>query len=119
MVDRELSLDALAASLRVLADPNRLRIIDALLDGERCNCELGGSLGLPANLVSHHLRSLEQAGFVLARRDPDDARWIHYRVVAPQLDALLAAVGRRLKARPMAPRRTRACSAATVTTRST
>jgi ArsR family transcriptional regulator len=92
MPTRRRDLEALAAKLKVLADPNRLCILDALLDGERCNCELGGALGLPANLVSHHLRVLERAGFVLARRDPADARWIHYRAISGALDQFAAAV---------------------------
>jgi ArsR family transcriptional regulator len=87
----------LAVKLKVLADPNRLRILDALLDGERCNCELGDTLGLPANLVSHHLRTLERAGFVLARRDPADARWIHYRAISGALDQFAAAVQGQLR----------------------
>ncbi len=93
-------LDTLAEKLRLLGDPTRLRIIDALLDGERCNCELGDSVGVRANLVSHHLRALERAGLVSARRDAVDARWVHYSIVPSELKALLLTLQNRL-----APRR--------------
>jgi ArsR family transcriptional regulator len=63
-----------------LADPNRLRIFDLLMQGDSCNCELNGKLGLPPNLLSHHLRVLRQAGLVRSRRDAMDARWIYYAV---------------------------------------
>ena len=69
----------LATFLKLLADPTRRRIFLLLLRGETCNCELTGLLGLPQNLISHHLRQLREAGLVRSRRDEHDARWIYYR----------------------------------------
>jgi DNA-binding transcriptional ArsR family regulator len=66
--------------LKLLADPTRRRIFLALMDGETCNCEMVGLLGLPQNLISHHLRQLRQAGLIRARRDAVDRRWIYYAV---------------------------------------
>jgi len=37
-------------------------------------------LGLPRNLLSHHLRVLSEAGLVNSRRDTVDGRWIYYSV---------------------------------------
>lgn len=68
------------ALLKALADPNRLRIFDMLMQGDSCNCELNEKLGLPPNLLSHHLRVLRQAGLVRSRRDVLDGRWIYYAV---------------------------------------
>jgi ArsR family transcriptional regulator len=70
----------LAQFLKLLADPTRRRIFLLLMRGETCNCELTDLLGLPQNLVSHHLRALRQAGMVQSRRDATDARWIYYWV---------------------------------------
>lgn len=69
-----------AAVLKVLADPNRLRIFAELMRGDTCNCELVERLGIPANLLSHHLKVLSEAGLVTARRDRIDGRWIYYSV---------------------------------------
>jgi len=66
--------------LRALADPNRLRIVDFLMQGDSCNCELNENLGLPPNLLSHHLRVLREAGLTTSRRDAVDGRWIYYSV---------------------------------------
>ena len=68
------------ATLKALADPNRLRIFDLLLQGDSCNCELTERLGLASNLLSHHLKVLKQAGLVNDRRDAVDGRWIYYAV---------------------------------------
>ena len=74
----EQALQATAAVLKALSDPNRLRIFDLLMQGDSCNCELNDKLGLPPNLLSHHLRVLRQAGLVDSRRDAIDGRWIYY-----------------------------------------
>jgi ArsR family transcriptional regulator len=66
--------------LKALADPNRLRIFDLLMQGASCNCELNEKLGLSPNLLSHHLGVLRQAGLVRSRRDAMDGRWIYYAI---------------------------------------
>lgn len=66
--------------LKALAEPNRLRIFAELMRGDSCNCELKDKLGLPPNLLSHHLRALSEAGLVTSRRDSIDGRWIYYSV---------------------------------------
>lgn len=76
----EATLAETTAVLKALAEPNRLRIFAALMAGDSCNCELGESLDLPANLLSHHLRVLAGAGLVDSRRDALDGRWIYYTV---------------------------------------
>jgi len=68
-----------AAVLKAMADPNRLRILDLLATSESCHAELKEKLGLPPNLLSHHLGVLREAGLVQTRPDTIDARWIYYR----------------------------------------
>lgn len=89
---QSIDLDHLVIYLKALADPTRLRIFNLLMEGSHCNCELGEYLGLPPNLISHHLALLRQIGLVTAERNPTDARWIVYSVnpeVLSQLNALL------------------------------
>ncbi len=80
MPQNESTLAQAAALFKALADPNRLRILDTLMQGDTCNCELIEKLGLSANLLSHHLRTLRKAGLVNSRRDAIDGRWIYYAV---------------------------------------
>jgi DNA-binding transcriptional ArsR family regulator len=54
----EQSLEDMTAGLKALADPNRLRVLKALMRGASCNGWLSEELGLPANLLSHHLKVL-------------------------------------------------------------
>jgi ArsR family transcriptional regulator len=74
------TLEQATSIFKALADPNRLRILNQLMQGISCNGELNDQLGLPPNLLSHHLRVLHQAGLVSSRRDVMDGRWIYYSV---------------------------------------
>lgn len=76
----EQTSDKTVALFKALADPNRLKILDVLMQGDSCNCELNERLGLPPNLLSHHLRVLREVGLINSRRDVVDARWIYYSV---------------------------------------
>jgi ArsR family transcriptional regulator, arsenate/arsenite/antimonite-responsive transcriptional repressor len=81
-------MQALAAQLKVLAEPKRLLILHLLMEGVQCNCELGEALDMPPNLISHHLRTLREAGLITAERDLLDARWIYYSINRPALENL-------------------------------
>jgi ArsR family transcriptional regulator len=61
--------------LRALADPIRLRVIEALGDGERCVCDLTSELALAQSKLSFHLRVLRDAGLISARQQ---GRWMYY-----------------------------------------
>ena len=52
-----------------LADTNRLRILNLLLHGELCVCDLQYVLASPQPNVSRHLTYLKNSGLVLDRRD--------------------------------------------------
>lgn len=78
----------LAAALKVVADPTRLRLlslIQAQPEGEACVCHLTEPLGLTQPTVSHHLRILLGAGLVEREQR---GSWAYYRVVGDQLATL-------------------------------
>ena len=87
------NLHQLAEWLKVLAEPKRLLIVNLLMQGVQCNCELGEQLEMAPNLISHHLSVLRQAGLVDVERDNLDGRWIYYSVNRAALDHLNAAFG--------------------------
>jgi ArsR family transcriptional regulator len=80
MISDDPTENAAIVVLKALANPNRFRIFAELMKGDSCNCELNDNLGLPPNLLSHHLRILSQVGLVTSRRDAVDGRWIYYSV---------------------------------------
>jgi ArsR family transcriptional regulator, arsenate/arsenite/antimonite-responsive transcriptional repressor len=71
----------LAATEIAIADPTRLRILNLVLGGELCVCDIVNALRIPQPTVSRHLAYLRRAGLVEARRA---GLWIHYKLAAPQ-----------------------------------
>ncbi|WP_199444358.1 helix-turn-helix domain-containing protein [Umezawaea beigongshangensis] len=68
-----------------LGEPARLAIVDRLLLGDASPGEIGGELGLPSNLLAHHVKLLEQSGLVQRSRSEGDARrtYLRLRTSAP------------------------------------
>lgn len=85
-VDDETAL-ALANTFRVLGDPTRVRILDAIADEELCVCDLATLVGQSESSVSHHLRLLRTLRLVRARRD---GRMVFYSLDDDHITKLLA-----------------------------
>ena len=58
----------LAEMFRVLGDPTRVRILDALSGGELCVCDIASIAGISESAVSHQLRLLRGMRLVRPRR---------------------------------------------------
>lgn len=66
-----------AAKLKVLADPTRLAVLEALADGPKHVGALQQLLKVEQSLLSHHLQTLREAGLVESERD---GKSVLYRV---------------------------------------
>lgn len=81
----------LATTLKAMAHPTRLHILDMLRAGELCVCHLEAALGKRQAYVSQQLMVLRDAGLVAARKD---GLRVFYRLVdvtytVALLDALI------------------------------
>jgi ArsR family transcriptional regulator len=56
------------AILKALSDETRLKILELLLDGERCVCEIFPKVKRTQSTVSTQLGTLEKAGLIESRR---------------------------------------------------
>ena len=65
-----------------LADVNRLRILNLLMRGELCGCDIQYVLETSQPNVSRHLQYLKNSGLVLDRRD---GYRVFYRLADPHL----------------------------------
>ncbi|QFU82238.1 ArsR/SmtB family transcription factor [Natronorubrum aibiense] len=94
--NRRVNDDVIDSELRVfkaLSNEKRLRIIEALRDGELCACELETILDAPQSTVGSHLSQLREAGIVRTRKE---GKWTYYRIAdtaSLQLLDLAAALG--------------------------
>lgn len=63
--------------LKALADENRMRIVNLLLNEELCVCELETILDMSQSNTSRHLTKLKHASIISSSKD---AQWVHYKV---------------------------------------
>lgn len=77
-----MDLHSRAQVFAALGDPHRLAIAEELGRSDRTPAELAGLVGLPSNLLAHHLNILEAAGLVERRRSEGDGRR-RYLVLRP------------------------------------
>ena len=69
------SVQALADTFRILGDPTRVRIVDALSEGELCVCDIAEHVGISESAVSHQLRLMRGMRLVRGRRE---GRCVYY-----------------------------------------
>jgi DNA-binding transcriptional ArsR family regulator len=79
--------EAASSFMKSLANPNRLMIACALLEGERSVGDLEIELGLRQPSLSQQLAELRESGVVEARRE---AKQVFYRISDQRAVALLA-----------------------------
>jgi ArsR family transcriptional regulator len=80
-----LAVDQAQRLLRALAEPIRLRVEQALQDGECCVCDLTRDLDVAQSKLSFHLKVLKEAGLIRARQE---GRWVYYRLQPRALESL-------------------------------
>lgn len=89
-MDPEGSLEARARVLQALGDPVRLGVVDRLRLQDLSPDALAADLGVPGNLLAHHLKVLEKAGVVERQHSQHDRRRVYVRLVEGSLSGLLA-----------------------------
>jgi DNA-binding transcriptional ArsR family regulator len=87
------ALELVAARFRVLGEPLRLRLLQALALGEHSVSELAGLLATTQPNVSKHLKVMQGAGLVSRRPDKNTA---YYSIADDSVFALCDIVCRRL-----------------------
>ena len=87
-LDEEEAL-ATAELFKALADPARVRIVNALARSDEpvCACEFEPALGLSQPTVSHHLKKLTDAG--LLERE-QRGRWAYFSLKRDAVETLAA-----------------------------
>ena len=76
----------LAETFRLLGDPTRVKLLDALAAEELCVCDLATLVGGSVSAVSHQLRSLRALRLVRTRRD---GRVVYYSLDDAHIVSLL------------------------------
>ncbi len=84
-------MEQVAAALRVLAHPHRLRIVERLLERRHTVGELAEALGIPPAACSQHLSLMRAHGILRSRRN---GRVVLYEVAEPAAVTLIRCIHR-------------------------
>ncbi|MGF1662846.1 MAG: helix-turn-helix domain-containing protein [Kineosporiaceae bacterium] len=76
-----------------LGEPTRLAVTDLLAVGDLSPGEIAAALGLPGNLLAHHLRILEAAGVVRRLRSEGDGRRVYVSLAVGPPDIAIPHLG--------------------------
>ena len=79
-------VSAAAEAFRLLSDPNRIKILWALLQGETSVAHLAEVVGAAPTVVSQHLSKLRLAGLVHGRRE---GTYVYYSAADERVRRLL------------------------------
>ncbi len=85
----EKKCEAAADFLKLLAHPDRLKILCCLSQGEKTAGELVDSCGSSQSLTSQFLQRLKEDGMLDSRKD---GRWVRYRSRDPKVTQVLTAL---------------------------
>ncbi len=89
----EAEAGVLAARLKALADPVRIRLVSLVAcatEGEVCACDLPELLGKSQPTISHHLKQLVDAGIFTREQR---GKWAWFALRAEALDDIRFALG--------------------------
>jgi len=75
-----------AKLFKVLADENRLKIIELLIKGETCGCTLIENLSISQPTLSYHLKIISDAGIA---RSEKKGNWINYYINKDELTDII------------------------------
>lgn len=76
-------IEPLAAVFKALGHPVRLMMVEMLMDGERCVCELQSGSGRDMSTISSHLNVLKNSGIV---RCEQRGKNVYYELACPCLE---------------------------------
>ncbi|MGE5806559.1 MAG: ArsR/SmtB family transcription factor [Ignavibacteria bacterium] len=79
-----------AKILTALAHPNRIRILEFLKNGIKCNCEIAPELELEQSNLSRHLKILVQEGILISWKE---GLRVNYKISDERIFDILKAAG--------------------------
>ncbi len=72
-----------AIIFKAFCDEKRIKILQLLMDGEKCACKLLEALNITQPTLSHHMKTLLDSGIVNGRKE---GKWMHYSISAEGIE---------------------------------
>ena len=74
---KKINSEQFVGIMESLSDPIRINILELMMDGEICVCDIVNVTGLSQSKISYHIKILKDSGLI---SDRQEGRWVYYKL---------------------------------------
>ena len=74
---KKINSEQFVGIMESLSDPIRINILELMMNGEICVCDIVKVTGLSQSKISYHIKILKDSGLI---RDRQEGRWVYYKL---------------------------------------
>ena len=74
---KKINSEQFVGIMESLSDPIRINILELMMDGEICVCDIVNATGLSQSKISYHIKILKDSGLI---SDRQEGRWVYYKL---------------------------------------
>ena len=74
---KKINSEQFVGIMESLSDPIRINILELMMDGEICVCDIVNVTGLSQPKISYHIKILKDSGLI---SDRQEGRWVYYKL---------------------------------------
>jgi len=74
---KKINSEQFVGIMESLSDPIRINILELMMNGEICVCDVVKVTGLSQSKISYHIKILKDSGLV---SDRQEGRWVYYKL---------------------------------------
>ena len=74
---KKINSEQFVGIMESLSDPIRINILELMMNGEICVCDIVKVTGLSQSKISYHIKILKDSGII---SDRQEGRWVYYKL---------------------------------------
>ena len=74
---KKINTEQFVGIMESLSDPIRINILELMMNGEICVCDIVKVTGLSQSKISYHIKILKDSGLI---SDRQEGRWVYYKL---------------------------------------
>ena len=74
---KKINSEQFVGIMESLSDPIRINILELMMNGEICVCDIVKVTGLAQSKISYHIKILKDSGLI---SDRQEGRWVYYKL---------------------------------------
>ena len=74
---KKINSEQFVGIMESLSDPIRVNILELMINGEICVCDIVKATGMSQSKISYHIKILKDSGLI---SDRQEGRWVYYKL---------------------------------------